>query len=49
VLSIDIFGEFTRRAGENLARRSIHNVTLETADAMALEARGRFDAIAVTG
>ncbi|HEY8521830.1 MAG TPA: protein-L-isoaspartate O-methyltransferase [Gammaproteobacteria bacterium] len=47
--SVDIYPEFVEAAGPKLARLEIHNVTLEAADALALERPGRYDAIAVTG
>jgi protein-L-isoaspartate(D-aspartate) O-methyltransferase len=50
VLSVDIFPEFTDRAGRNLSAQGVANVTLTTGDAAAGWQDGRrYDAIAVTG
>lgn len=49
VWSVDIFPDFTADAGAKLSEHGIDNVTLETADALTLGHRDRFDAIAVTG
>jgi len=50
VHSIDLFEDFTEAARERLARHTIENVTLETADAAAgCKTDTRYDVIAVTG
>ena len=49
VTSVDIFPEFVTAAKARIAALGIRNVDLQTADALALSYRGRFDAIAVTG
>jgi len=49
VYSVDIFPEFVESARAKLAAERLGNVELGTADALQLDLRGRFDAIAVTG
>lgn len=50
VISVDIYEDFTRTAGERLAEHGIHNVQLETGDAVnGWPAQAPYDAIAVTG
>ena len=49
VVSVDIFAEFTADAAAKLERDNIHNVELRTADGLAFDGGGPFDAIAVTG
>lgn len=49
VVSVDIFPEFTASAADKLRRANVRNVELRTADALDLDWRERFDAIAVTG
>lgn len=49
VLSLDIFQELVETARANLEPLGLAGLTLETRDAMTLDERGRFDAIAVTG
>lgn len=49
VESIEIFAELAGLARANLASRSVGNVQIVTADAMQLDSRTRYDAIAVTG
>ncbi len=49
VTSIDIYEDFLKRAGENLADAGIENVDLQHMDAIEALPDGRFDAIAVTG
>jgi len=50
VISVDIYEDFTRQAGPLLAQHGIHNVQLETGDAVeGWQARAPYDAIAVTG
>lgn len=49
VTSIDIYEDFLKRAGENLADTGIENVDLQHMDAIERLPDGRFDAIAVTG
>ena len=49
VTSVDIHGDFLKRAAENLADAGFDNVTLEEMDAMEQLPSGKFDAIAVTG
>lgn len=49
VTSIDIFPDFVTAAGPKIAALGLRNVALETADALTLSYRQRFDAIAVTG
>src|SRR5690606_22052449 len=49
VTSVDIHGDFVAAAGPKLARHAVSNVTLEVADALALERPGQYDAVAVTG
>ena len=50
VYSVDIHADFTRKAGEKLARFAIGNVTLETGDAArGWDAHAPYDAILLTG
>ena len=49
VTSVDIFPDFVTAAGPKIAALGVRNVALETADALTLSHRARFDAIAVTG
>jgi protein-L-isoaspartate(D-aspartate) O-methyltransferase len=49
VTSVDIFPDLIAAAQPRIAACGIRNVTLDTADALALAYRARFDAIAVTG
>jgi protein-L-isoaspartate(D-aspartate) O-methyltransferase len=49
VRSVELYEDFTARARENVRACGISGITLETLDAMALEERDRYDAIAVTG
>lgn len=50
VISVDIHEDFTRTAGMRLAEHGIHNVQLETGDAVnGWPAQAPYDAIAVTG
>ena len=50
VHSVDLFEDFTEAARERLARHTIENVTLETADAAnGCKTETRYDVIAVTG
>lgn len=50
VHSVEIFPEFTTRAGANLAAHGIHNVALETGDgARGWERHAPYDVIFVTG
>lgn len=50
VYSVDIIEEFTRSAGERLARHNVRNVTLETGDgARGWDKHGPYDAIILTG
>lgn len=50
VVSVDIHGDFTEQARPKLNRHGIHNVTLETGDAVNGWPSGApYDAIAVTG
>ncbi len=49
VRSIEIHEDFTARARENVRASGISGITLETLDALTLEERDRYDAIAVTG
>lgn len=49
VTSVDIYGEFVATAGRMLSQHRIGNVDLACADAFSLDARARYDAIAVTG
>jgi protein-L-isoaspartate(D-aspartate) O-methyltransferase len=49
VRSLEIHKELTARARENLRAAGIDGVELETADAMRLSDKDRYDAIAVTG
>lgn len=50
VISIDIYEDFTRSTAEKLAAHQIHNVQLETGDAVSgWPEQGPYDAIAVTG
>ena len=48
VTSVDIFPDFATAAAPKLAACAIRNVELETADALRLPYRAKFDAIAVT-
>ncbi len=49
VRSLEIFGDLADAARANLARVGLHNVSVETADAMTLELQGEYDVIALTG
>ena len=49
VTSVDIFPDFVTAAEAKIAALGLRNVELETADALTLSYRARFDAIAVTG
>jgi protein-L-isoaspartate(D-aspartate) O-methyltransferase len=49
VRSIDIFPDFVQQATAAHARLGVHNVTVETADAMQLAEREAYDVIALTG
>lgn len=49
VVSVDIFAEFTADVAAKLERDNVRNVELRTADGLALDGVGQFDAIAVTG
>ena len=49
VHSLEIFPDLADAARANLQRTGAHNVTVETLDAMTLEADGTYDAIALTG
>ncbi|MDZ7736131.1 MAG: protein-L-isoaspartate O-methyltransferase [Gammaproteobacteria bacterium] len=50
VISVDIHEDFTRTAGGRLAEHGIHNVRLETGDAVnGWPGQAPYDAIAVTG
>ena len=49
VVSVDIFPEFTSDVAGKLQRGAVRNVELRTADALAIDWREQFDAIAVTG
>lgn len=49
VRSIELHQDLTARARENVRASGIGGITLETLDAMTLEERDRYDAIAVTG
>jgi protein-L-isoaspartate(D-aspartate) O-methyltransferase len=49
VRSIDIFPDLVEEAREKLRAAGAHNVTVETADAMQLDVRDAYDAIALTG
>jgi len=49
VRSIDIHPEFVAMARANLQRTGVHNVAVETLDAMAFSADGAYDVIALTG
>lgn len=49
VRSIDIYPEFVAMARANLRRAGVHNVAVETLDAMTLSADGAYDVIALTG
>ena len=50
VYSVDIHDDFTRSAGERLARSGIANVTLETGDAArGWDKHGPYDAVVITG
>jgi protein-L-isoaspartate(D-aspartate) O-methyltransferase len=49
VRSIDIFPDFVEAARERLGRAAAHNVSVEAADAMQLDERDAYDAIALTG
>ena len=48
VVSVDIIDEFVATARSRLAEHEVRNVSLETADALALSYPGRFDVVAVT-
>src|SRR5690606_22341266 len=48
VTSVDIFSDFVATARQNLAENAASNVELHTADALLLNHRAEFDAIAVT-
>jgi protein-L-isoaspartate(D-aspartate) O-methyltransferase len=50
VTSVDIYPEFTEQAAEKLARYDLHNVTLETGDAVrGWSKHSPYDVIVVTG
>lgn len=49
VRSLEIFADLADAARANLARVGLHNVTVENADAMALDIGGGYDVIALTG
>ena len=50
VTSVDIYADFTEQAREKLARYDLHNVTLETGDAVrGWSKHSPYDVIAVTG
>jgi protein-L-isoaspartate(D-aspartate) O-methyltransferase len=50
VTSVDIYPDFTEQAAKKLARYDLHNVTLETGDALRGWSKGGpYDVIAVTG
>ena len=48
VLSVDVFDDFTATAAAKLADVGIRNVETATQDALAMQEKARFDAIAVT-
>ena len=49
VTSLEIHEDLSERAGENLARAGVHNVSLEVTDALTLDRRDRYDVVVVTG
>ena len=49
VQSIDIFPDFVDTARANLQRAGVHNVSVESMDAMTLAVDGAYDVIALTG
>jgi protein-L-isoaspartate(D-aspartate) O-methyltransferase len=49
VVSVDIYDEFLKQAGQNLVDTGVGNVELQAMDAIAGLPDGSFDAIAVTG
>jgi protein-L-isoaspartate(D-aspartate) O-methyltransferase len=49
VVSVDIYSDFVHQAEAKLRELQIKNVELVAADALALDRRAEFDAIAVTG
>lgn len=49
VKSIEIHPDFAATARANLARTDVHNVTVEAADAFAIDATARYDAVVLTG
>lgn len=49
VRSIDIFPDFVDTARASLARTGVHNVIVESMDAMTLAVDGAYDVIALTG
>lgn len=49
VVSVDIYDDFLRKAGQNLQDTGVGNVELQAMDAIAELPDGSFDAIAVTG
>jgi protein-L-isoaspartate(D-aspartate) O-methyltransferase len=49
VRSLEIFADLADAARANLARTGVHNVHVETLDAMTLADEGAYDVVAVTG
>lgn len=49
VRSLEIFADLADTARASLARTSVHNVHVETTDAMTLADEGAYDVVAVTG
>ncbi|MCM2312486.1 MAG: protein-L-isoaspartate O-methyltransferase [Steroidobacteraceae bacterium] len=49
VKSIEIHPELAASARANLARTDVHNVTVEAADAFAIDGTARYDAVVLTG
>jgi protein-L-isoaspartate(D-aspartate) O-methyltransferase len=49
VKSIEIHPELAASARANLARTDVHNVTVEAADAFAIDNTARYDAVVLTG
>ncbi len=49
VSSIDIYPDFTEKSRAKLEQLGITNITIQSGDAMQLDADARYDAIAVTG
>jgi protein-L-isoaspartate(D-aspartate) O-methyltransferase len=49
VKSIEIHPELAASARANLARSDVHNVTVEAADAFAIDNTARYDAVVLTG